>query len=423
MSGKTLGAAVTAYLATLKTPSTTEAYGKALHPMVTRFGKDAPLADLDPLEVADWLQEQWGGSASATFNLRLRAIRSASQWWREREWVTTDLAGKVRKVRERAVLPAESLTSAEVQAILDQCNTRYALPARNKALIMLLYRSGLRVSEVLSLRPSDVDFGSHSLRLLGTKSGKAQTRGFHPSADDALKLWIERRAELGIGNHGRKLFCTQAGGPLSDQYVRSMVKGLADKAGVDKRVHPHGFRHTFAKELREAGVPLEVIQKLLGHSSLRVTQIYLDSLTNSEAVGALSAVLLPGDAAAIEEEPQSADPDLALVRDILSRPGAVSAMADIARVAADRASRRRRSPEREDPAETTAREQARERSGSELPEALEQTARASAGMTREEAAAAAQQLRSAGASLREISQAISYSVETTRKMTREQWEG
>jgi integrase len=111
--------------------------------------------------------------------------------------------------------PAEPLTPAEVTAIIGQCSRRAPTGIRNRALLTLLYRSGLRVSEVLAVRPSDVDMNKHSIRLLGTKSGQAQTRGFHPSADDALARWTDTRKALGIGGHC-KLFCTLAGTPLSD---------------------------------------------------------------------------------------------------------------------------------------------------------------------------------------------------------------
>jgi site-specific recombinase XerD len=188
--------------------------------------------------------------------------------------------------------PAEPLTPDEVAAILGRC-TRGKTGIRNRALLTLLYRSGLRVSEVLALRPADVDLTRHTLRLLDTKSGHAQTRGFHPSADDALARWIDTRKALGIGNHGRKLFCTAEGGPLSDDYVRGLLRRLAAKAGIDKRVHPHGLRHSFAVELEAAGTPVTTISKLLGHSSVAVTARYLDHLTNGQAVDALQGVELP----------------------------------------------------------------------------------------------------------------------------------
>lgn len=133
----------------------------------------------------------------------------------------------------------------------------------------------------------------HGIRLLDTKSGKAQTRGYHPSADDALARWLDTRKSLGIGDHGRRLFCTLDGGPLSDDYVRGLLRRLGAKAGITKHLHPHGLRHTFAVELENAGTPVTVISKLLGHSSVAVTVRYLDHLTNGQAVTALEGTDLP----------------------------------------------------------------------------------------------------------------------------------
>src|ERR1039457_4341547 len=113
--------------------------------------------------------------------------------------------------------PAEPLTPAEVTAIIGQCSRTAPTGIRNRALLTLLYRSGLRVSEILSLRPADVDMARHSIRLLDTKSGKPQTRGFHPSADDALGRWLDTRRGLGLRNG--PIFCTLTGGQLSDRYV------------------------------------------------------------------------------------------------------------------------------------------------------------------------------------------------------------
>ena len=92
--------------------------------------------------------------------------------------------------------PAEPLTPAEVAAIIGQCSAKASTGIRNRAMLTLLYRSGLRISELLALRPADINFDKHSIRLLETKAGKPQTRGFHPSADDALMRWIDKRKTL-----------------------------------------------------------------------------------------------------------------------------------------------------------------------------------------------------------------------------------
>jgi site-specific recombinase XerD len=187
--------------------------------------------------------------------------------------------------------PAEPLTPAEVQSLISLCSVRAPTGIRNRALLMLLYRSGLRISELLALKVSDVNPDRHSLRVLDTKSGQPQTRGFHPSADDALMRWLDTRRGLGFRNG--PLFCTLDGGPVSDDYVRGLLHRLGRKAGLDKRVHPHGLRHTFAAELEASGTPVTKISRQLGHSSIAVTSRYLDHLTNADAIAAVVAADLP----------------------------------------------------------------------------------------------------------------------------------
>jgi len=187
--------------------------------------------------------------------------------------------------------PPEVLTTTEVGALIGACSHRSPTGIRNRAIIWLLYRSGLRISEALALRPADVDIARHSARILHGKGDKATTRGFHPSADDALARWLDTRKALGL--KGGPLFCTLDGGPLRAAYVRNLLHRLAGQAGIDKRVHPHGLRHTYAAELEDAGLTVSEISKLLGHSSAAVTARYLDHLTNDRAIAALTAAALP----------------------------------------------------------------------------------------------------------------------------------
>jgi integrase/recombinase XerD len=295
---KTLGPAVAAYLDSIQVTGTRDAYRKALHPMRERFGAGTPLADIDPVEVADWLSQTWGGKAAATYNLRLRAVRSASAWWEERGWITSGLASKARAAKNRPVLDADVLTPAEVEAILAQCPARWPTGVRNRALFTLLYKSGLRLGEALAFRPGDIDHAEHSIRLRHTKAGQPQTRYYHASAQDALNAWLARRAEAGV-NGRNPVFCTihdgptdrfTPGRPLAQNSVRLTLKRLAEKAGVEKRVHPHGLRDAFAVDLQRQGVAVSAISKLLGHASVASTDAYLGKLTNGEAGKILAAV-------------------------------------------------------------------------------------------------------------------------------------
>lgn len=178
--------------------------------------------------------------------------------------------------------PPEPLTEAEVGLLLRGCSLRAPTGIRNRALIAVMYRAGLRVSEALALRPADVNLTDGTLRVLHGKGNKPRTVGLDAGAIDAVTRWMDRRREYGFRNG--PLFCTLDGGPVSDRYVRDMLKRQAAKAGLEKRVHPHGLRHTHAAELVREGVPMNVIRDQLGHASLAVTDRYLRDVAPADLI-------------------------------------------------------------------------------------------------------------------------------------------
>ena len=178
----------------------------------------------------------------------------------------------------------EILTETEVNAILRTLSPRWPTTARNRALIALLYRTGLRCAEALALRPQDVDLVTGTVRVHHGKGDVARTVGIDAGAAPLIRHWLTRR-RAGDG----PLFCTRDGRPLGTRYVRRMVARIAAKAGVAKRVHPHGFRHTHAAELAREGVPLNVIQRQLGHSNIGTTSRYLDHISPQQVIDAIGA--------------------------------------------------------------------------------------------------------------------------------------
>jgi site-specific recombinase XerC len=140
-----------------------------------------------------------------------------------------------------AKLPAE----AEANALIAVIPSRSMTGKRNRALVTMLYRGGLRIAEALALKPSDVDPDRGTVRILRGKGAKPRTIGLEPGALATVQRWLDARKAAGIRDG--VLFCTissDAGQPLSRQYVSMMLKRQAAKAGIDKRVHPHGLRHT-----------------------------------------------------------------------------------------------------------------------------------------------------------------------------------
>ncbi len=193
--------------------------------------------------------------------------------------------GTTRTTKGRK-LPGEVLRREEVAALMRACSTRAPTGRRNRALLALLYRSGLRISEALALKPRDLDAKAGTVRVRRGKGGKARTVGMDAEAFDVLARWLDTRKGLGI-NGTHPVFCTLKGGPVAAAYVRSLLPRLARKAGIDRRVHAHALRHTLAVELVREGISVEHIRKQLGHASLSTTAKYLAGLSPEETVQAM----------------------------------------------------------------------------------------------------------------------------------------
>lgn len=186
-------------------------------------------------------------------------------------------------LKEYVSLPIEPLTRGEVDALLAQCSLRAPTGVRNRALIQTLHRCGLRCQEALDLLPRDIDLDAATMRVRHGKGDKARVVGLPADCAAGLALWLGVREATG----GQPVFCKLDGGPIDPSYVRHLFKRLAVKAGVEKRVHPHGLRHTFAHELEREGQPLTVIRDALGHSSLSVTDRYLRPISGKAVTDAM----------------------------------------------------------------------------------------------------------------------------------------
>jgi len=184
--------------------------------------------------------------------------------------------------------PPQPLTRAEVERLLAACSRRAPTGVRNRALIAVLWRAGLRISEALALRVVDVDAAAGTVRVLHGKGDRARTVGLDAGALALVERWLEIRRKRGIPRSA-PLFCTLAGRPMQTSYVRTMLPRLARRAGIEKRVHAHGLRHTHASELAAEGVPLRAIQIQLGHASLEGTSRYLTLLNPQDVIDRIRA--------------------------------------------------------------------------------------------------------------------------------------
>ena len=171
------------------------------------------------------------------------------------------------------ILPS-TLTYKEVTRLLENPvgDTRYAL--RDKALLEMLYATGLRVSECAGLTIDDVHFDSGYVRCMG-KGSKVRIVPFGETARAHLQRYLENaRSSLCKNETERHVFLTYRGKGFSRKSIWRMVKHYAARAGITKRISPHTLRHSFASHLLANGASLRVIQEMLGHADIATTQIY-----------------------------------------------------------------------------------------------------------------------------------------------------
>jgi integrase len=192
----------------------------------------------------------------------------------------------------KLTFPPEPLDDAEIRRLLATFGSDAKRDVRNRALITVLWRTGLRVSEALDLRPHHVDFAAKRVKVLRGKGSKTRTVAIDNVALAEVSRWLMCRITLGVPVDA-PLFCTvnrpTQGGHLHPAYLRTLLRKHRGRAAISKRVHPHGFRHTMACELWRAGYPLSAIQRQLGHSSAGTTDTYLRGMGADEGLDLIAA--------------------------------------------------------------------------------------------------------------------------------------
>jgi site-specific recombinase XerD len=163
----------------------------------------------------------------------------------------------------------EFLTEDESAALLKQPNARYPTGLRNLTMLRLMLDAGLRASELLALRTSDIDLNTGKLAVIEGKGKKDRALWLNDAALALVRRWRESRPV-----QSDLLFTTLKGEPVSGRYLREMVKRLGVKAGIKKDVHPHLLRHTFATKFYRETRNILMTQKALGHEDVSTTMIY-----------------------------------------------------------------------------------------------------------------------------------------------------
>src|SRR3954453_20158588 len=241
-------------------------------------GRDATNAESGDLSdfLADLAQGDGDGRApasTATIHRKAACLRSFYRHLRREDAIDDDPAARLQTPRRGRRLP-EVLSYAEVQRLLAQPRGDEPTAVRDRALLELMYASGLRASETISLEISDVDLDHGIVRARG-KGSKERLVPVGGKALAAVRVYLRSgRPEMIRERDERKLFVNFRGGSLTRQGLYKIVLKHAKSAGLADRMSPHTLRHSFATHLLSGGCDLRSVQEMLGHADLSTTQLY-----------------------------------------------------------------------------------------------------------------------------------------------------
>ena len=242
--------------------------------------RDQEATTAKPGDLSDFLaglaQGDGNGRApcsTATVHRKAACLRSFYRHLRREDAIEDDPAARLETPRRGRKLP-EVLSYAEVQRLLAQPRGDDPATLRDRALLELMYASGLRASETISLEISDVDLEHGIVRARG-KGSKERLVPVGGRALAAVRVYLRTGRPKMVRTHDeRKLFVNFRGGPLTRQGLYKIVLRHAESAGLGNRMSPHTLRHSFATHLLSGGCDLRSVQEMLGHADLSTTQLY-----------------------------------------------------------------------------------------------------------------------------------------------------
>lgn len=215
------------------------------------------------------------GLTNSSIARKRSSIRSFLKFLIEEEMQISAVVDDIPRIKPSKRLP-DVLSVKLMFKLLDNIPIKKPTDLRNKAMLELMYATGIRISETIDLSIHNIFWDEEVIRVLG-KGGKQRVVPVAGTSMNYLKKYCNSaRALLRRDNNIDIVFLNRFGNKLSRMGVWKVIDKLADSAGISKHISPHTFRHSFATHLLEAGANLRVVQMLLGHSSINTTQIYIN---------------------------------------------------------------------------------------------------------------------------------------------------
>jgi len=264
-----------AYLETERnvSPHTVQAYSSDLAQMLTFIqrekGEGASAGDVEHLLLRRYLAHLSKTTKKSSIGRKLAAIRSFFRYLLRRGTISKNPAELVATPKKEQRLPFH-LDIDQTTSLMEAPEDEQKHALRDRAILELLYSSGLRVSELTGLNIGEIDLSGGMVRVMG-KGGKERIVPVGSRAVEAIQAYLEERDSTG---HGEPLFLNSRGERINRRSVTRIVDTHVLRIAAFKRISPHTLRHTFATHLLEGGADLRAIQELLGHASLSTTQKY-----------------------------------------------------------------------------------------------------------------------------------------------------
>ena len=267
-----------AYLSSVRglSPRTSAAYRRDLDHFTAYCGNHGfDPEKAEPSQVRGFIADLSAeGAASVSVNRALSSIRGFYRWMLRFGCRTDDPAVSLRNLKTPKTLPA-FLWEGEMAQFSELPDSAGILwPQRDKALILSMYSAGLRISETAALSLKNMDADLAGARITG-KGNKERQVFFSGEAVEALRVYLPLRLKrIKAERSTDRIFISLKGAPISVPGVRWIISKYAERSGLEKNIHPHALRHSFATHLVNSGCDVRVVQELLGHASISTTQRY-----------------------------------------------------------------------------------------------------------------------------------------------------
>jgi integrase/recombinase XerD len=256
---------------------TIDAYTRDLTNYITYMEKSAEISDVNAINRIQIMNYLFllkdSGKTSATIARNISSIRAFHLHLLRENKTNNDPTLHIELPKKEKKLP-KVLSLGEVEALLNQPNGKKAFAQRDKAMLEILYATGLRVSEMVQLNASNIHLTMGFVHCIG-KGNKERIIPLGSMAKQAIETYIQDgRNHLLKGKREEALFLNHHGKRLSRQGFWKILKSLAKEAKIEKELTPHTLRHSFATHLLENGADLRAVQEMLGHADISTTQIY-----------------------------------------------------------------------------------------------------------------------------------------------------